>query len=78
LLQVFKIHPLAVEDAQKFGQRPKLEDYDDFMYMVVYGASSEQSTTTQEVHFIFADHFVVTIHHGMCPMMDDVRERIGH
>ena len=77
LLQVFKIHPLAVEDAQKFGQRPKLEDYDDFMYMVVYGASRDASVT-QEVHFIFADHFVVTIHHGMCPMMDDVRERIGH
>ncbi len=77
LLQVFKIHPLAVEDAQKFGQRPKLEDYDDFMYMVVYGASTDPSST-QEVHFVFADHFVVTIHHGMCPMMDEVRERIGH
>ena len=77
LLQVFKIHPLAVEDAQKFGQRPKLEDYDDFMYMVVYGASAEP-LSTQEVHFIFADHFVVTVHHGMCPMMDEVRDRIGH
>ena len=77
LLQVFKIHPLAVEDAQNFGQRPKLEDYDDFMYMVVHGASTDPSST-QEVHFIFADHFVVTIHHGMCPTMDEVRERIGH
>ena len=36
LLTVFKVHPLAVEDAQNFGQRPKLEDYDDFMYMVVH------------------------------------------
>ena len=70
---MFKVHPLAVEDAQKFGQRPKLEDYDDFMYMVVYGASADQSST-EEVHFIFADHFVVTIHHGMCPIMDEVRD----
>ena len=35
---VFKIHQLAVEDAEQFGQRPKVEDYDDFMYMVVHGA----------------------------------------
>ena len=77
LLTVFKVHPLAVEDAQNFGQRPKLEDYDDFMYMVVHGASADQSST-QEVHFIFADHFVITIHHGPCAYMDEVRERIRH
>jgi magnesium transporter len=77
LLTVFKVHPLAVEDAQNFGQRPKLEDYDDFMYMVVHGASTDQSST-EEVHFIFADHFVITIHHGPCIYMDEVRERIAH
>ena len=77
LLNVFKVHQLAVEDAQKFGQRPKLEDYADFMYMVVYGASTDQTATT-EVHFIFADHFVVTVHHGSCGALNDVRARIGH
>ena len=41
LLEVFHIHPLAVEDAQHFGQRPKMEDYDDFTYMVVHGASAD-------------------------------------
>jgi magnesium transporter len=77
LLNVFKIHHLAVDDAQKFGQRAKLEDYDDFMYMVVYGASIDQTATT-EVHFIFADHFVITVHHGRCGALDDVHTRIGH
>ena len=55
LLDVFKIHHLAVDDAQHFGQRPKLEDYDDFIYMVVHGAVGRRSTSTDEVHFIFAD-----------------------
>lgn len=77
LLSVFHIHHLAVDDAQHFGQRPKLEDYDGFTYMVVHGASADQ-TSTDEVHFIFADHFVVTVRRGPCQAMDDVRRRIAH
>ena len=77
LLQVFKVHPLAVKDAQKFGQRPKLEDYDNYVYMVVHGAGADQSSTV-EVHFILADGFVITIHHGGCPAMEEAWQRIGH
>ena len=76
LLNGFKIHHLAVEDAQNFGQRPKVEDYANFTYMVVYGASTDQ-TSMDEVHFIFAEHFVITVHHG-CLAMETVRTRIGH
>jgi magnesium transporter len=77
LLNVFHVHHLAVDDAQHFGQRPKLEDYDDFTYMVVHGASAD-GTSTDEVHFIFADHFVITVHHGPCGALADVGRRIGH
>jgi magnesium transporter len=77
LLDAFHVHHLAVDDAQRFGQRPKLEDYDNFMYMVAHGASTEH-TGTDEVHFIFADHFVITVHRGACQALDSVRARIGH
>jgi len=77
LLNVFHIHHLAVDDAQHFGQRPKIEDYDNFTYMVVHGASPD-GTSTNEVHFILAEHFVVTVHHGPCPAMDQARQRISH
>jgi magnesium transporter len=77
LLQVFRIHPLAVADAQNFGQRPKIEDYDNFTYMVVHGASADGTSTT-EVHFILAATFLVSVHHGDCPALDSVRERVGH
>ena len=30
LKEAFGLHPLALEDARKFGQRPKIEEYDDF------------------------------------------------
>ena len=38
LRDVFKFHPLAVEDSEHFGQRAKIDDYDDFVFLVVYGA----------------------------------------
>jgi magnesium transporter len=77
LLTVFKLHHLVVDDAQAFGQRPKVEDYDDFIYLVVHGAASD-GTGTEEVHFVLAENFVITVHRGPCPAMDEVRKRIGH
>jgi magnesium transporter len=61
LREVFKIHPLAVEDAQEFDQRPKVEDYDDFVYLVAYGARGLDQPFV-EVHCFYAEHFFVTVH----------------
>jgi magnesium transporter len=35
---LFHWHPLALEDMRKKGQRPKLEDFGDYMFLVYYGA----------------------------------------
>jgi Mg2+ and Co2+ transporter CorA len=35
LRDVFQFHPLALEDSEHFGQRAKLDDYDDFVFLVV-------------------------------------------
>jgi magnesium transporter len=83
LQNTLNLHQLAVSHAQEFGQRPKIEDYDDFVYMVVHGGGggvggSDDEPLTVEVHFIVAEHFVITIHHGPCPAMAAVHERIGH
>ncbi len=77
LLDVMHIHHLAVDDMQHFGQRPKIEDYEGFTYMVVHGASAD-ATSTDEVHFIFAEHFLVTVRRGPCPAMELVYQRVGH
>src|SRR4029079_10757388 len=38
LAELFEVHPLAVEDTQKFGQRPKLDDFENYVFVVFYGA----------------------------------------
>jgi len=66
LREVFKIHPLAIEDAQEFNQRPKIEDYDDFVSLVAYGAR-ELDQPLVEVHAFYAEHFLVTVHRDSVP-----------
>jgi magnesium transporter len=74
LREVFKFHPLAVEDSEKFGQRAKLDDYDDFVFIVVYGAVPDADRLV-EVHCFYSEKFLVTVHRDDAPAFTDVRER---
>ena len=61
LQHTFGLHPLALDLADRFGQRPKLEDYDDVTYIVAYGG---QGSGTVEVHIIVSSTYVITVHQG--------------
>ena len=41
LERIFGFHPLAMEDTAKFAQRPKLDDYGDYAFLVFYGCWHE-------------------------------------
>ena len=73
----FGIHQLALSDAAKFGQRPKLEDYDDFIQLVAYGVK-EGSDDLVEVHFFYSTRYLVTVRHGDCAAFADARNRLAH
>ncbi len=75
LLHVLGVHPLSVEDAEHFGQRPKAEDYGSFTYLVIHGAGTG-GASTDEVHFVIAEHYLVTVHHGGCSALDAVRAQL--
>jgi magnesium transporter len=76
LADTFGIHPLAVEDAEHFGQRPKIDEFDQFTYFVVHGAVPE-GFGTSELHLFLLEHSIVTVHHGECPALADVHARIA-
>ena len=76
LHEVFKIHPLAVEDVREFHQRPKIEDYDDFVSIVVYGARSLGEPLT-EVHCFYAERFLVSVHRDEVPAVADACHTLG-
>jgi magnesium transporter len=79
LRNVLHIHPLAIEDAQNFNQRPKIDDYDDFTALVVYGAATgidgeePQSLRAVEVHCFYSERFLVTVHQEQIEVFDELR-----
>ena len=74
LREVFKFHPLAVEDAEQFDQRAKIEEYDDFVFLVVYGARPDDDRLV-EVHCFYSEKFLVTVHRDEAPAFSEVRKR---
>ena len=72
LRDVFEIHPLAVEDAAEFGQRAKIEDYENFVSIVFFGANTVGQPMI-EVHFFFGENFLVTLHREPCVAFEGMR-----
>ena len=69
-------HPLAVEDAVKARQRPKLEDYAGLAFFViktVFFDQAEQEVSTGELLCFIDSHFIVTVRHGEGHPLSSVR-----
>jgi magnesium transporter len=87
--EVFGLHPLALEDASSNRQRPKIERYDDVLFLALrtlaYIDHAERGTGTEEggdivetgaVMVFVGEHFVVTVRHGRHASMTGLRRRL--
>jgi magnesium transporter len=72
--QRFGLHPLAVEDTQEFGQRPKLDDYESAALLVFYGVDPDG--TPVEVHFHVSGQWMITVHQDGHSLFHQAEERI--
>ncbi|MFF0965046.1 magnesium and cobalt transport protein CorA [Streptomyces sp. NPDC003703] len=75
----FSLHPLAVEDALKAHQRPKLEVYDDSLFAVLKPVGYEPQSdevSAGEIMIFLGDSFVVTVRHGESDGLAVVRHRL--
>ena len=73
------LHPLAVEDAVKAHQRPKVEEYEGSLFVVLKTVGYDDTTSSisiGEVMLFIGDAFVVTVRHGTHKALSDVRHRL--
>jgi magnesium transporter len=77
LAEEFSLHPLAVEDIGKRHQRPKIDFYDGAVFIVFYGMEStaELPLSLLEIDLFVGTNYVITIHDGKLPFLDDTRDR---
>ena len=79
LRELFAFHPLALEDVRHFGQRPKLDAYENHVFMVFYGAHEQpgdRDDLLHEVQMFISGGYLVTLHRDALPVLDEQRERL--
>nr|WP_256127991.1 magnesium/cobalt transporter CorA [Arthrobacter sp. SDTb3-6] len=79
LADEFQLHELAVEDAIKAHQRPKMERYDDVLFTVLRPArylDAEEAVEFGELHIFTGKNFVITIRHAETRSLASTRHRM--
>lgn len=74
--RIYHLHPLAVEDALRAHQRPKLERYDDSLFLVLktlWYVDAEDAVETGEISLFVGESFVVSVRHGQGSALHEAR-----
>lgn len=72
----FGLHDLAIEDAHRAHQRPKIEAYGDTLFIVLRTVQiHEKQIDLGETHFFVGRNFIITVRHGSSLAYTDVRTR---
>ncbi len=77
LAEEFAFHPLAIEDAARRHQRPKVDFYDDFLFIVFYAIETQDGRPVPvEINLFAGKNYLVTIHDGSIPIFDETARRL--
>jgi len=77
--ECFKIHPLVLEDILEVGQRPKVEDYDDYLYIVlnsILPVAEGEELVAEEISLVLGPHYLLSFYAGDDDIYAPVRERL--
>jgi magnesium transporter len=78
LEDVFSFHPLAIEDCLSVSRYPKIEDYEDYLFLVMHAVAfnKEDQFRTTELDFFIGKSFLVTHHSEPLATVTSAIERI--
>jgi magnesium transporter len=79
LLDVFRFHPLTVEDCRLNRHHPKVEEFPDYIYFIVHAVTAVETTDrfeTVELDGYLGRNYVVSYHHEQFASIDRVRQAV--
>jgi magnesium transporter len=77
--RTFNLHPLVLEDILNTGQRPKLDAYEDYLFLVTrffHYDRQRMQISSEQVSIVLGRHFVLTFQERRTGSFDPVRERL--
>jgi magnesium transporter len=76
--EMLGLHPVAIEDTREFGQRPKVDVYEDHVLLVFYTARLDDTgeVVPIEVHVYVARGYLITVRRGDCVILDELRDDV--
>ena len=74
--ELFGLHRLTLEDVVSHGQRPKVEAYDDYLFIVVRMPSQSSAYETEQLSLLLGDRFVLSFQEQSGDCFDGVRTRL--
>lgn len=75
----FELHPLILEDILNTGQRPKFEDFDNYVFTVLKMLSydeANQTTQAEQVSLVLGTNFVISFQESVGDVFEQIRDRI--
>ncbi|NCZ53953.1 MAG: hypothetical protein EBY81_08680, partial [Verrucomicrobia bacterium] len=78
LESLFEFHPLAIEDCLTLSELPKIEDYEDYLYMIMHsvGLTAEKTLKISELNLFLGKEFLVTYHLEKIPGISLLQDRL--
>jgi magnesium transporter len=76
--ELLRLHPVAIEDTREFGQRPKVDVYEDHVLLVFFTARLDDDGSVRpiEVHVYVAGGYLITVRRDKCGILDELRDRV--
>ncbi|MFW5711047.1 MAG: magnesium/cobalt transporter CorA [bacterium] len=75
----FRIHPVVLEDIQNTVQRPKIEEYDNFLFFtlrMMRWSEGDGEIISEQLSVIIGDHFVISFQEQPGDVFESIRNRI--
>lgn len=84
LVEIFNFHPLAIEDCLTDHPEPKIDDYDEYLFLVMHGVRlvkdeerDVEELAAVELNIFFGPNYVVTFHKTPVATLEQVRKTIA-
>ena len=69
----FLLHGLTVEDCSKTGNRVKLEQFREYVFIIIYGPGKGKDAEQVQLNFILGRGFIVTVHKGRVSSFEEMK-----